>query len=155
MSLNNKNRIILKTLLIIIPLFFGLILDPSNTLAKKMKIQKYSHSDQQIKMHQSSVQNLKCDNKFNAQMPCSNINSQNAANSGNNDIMPYSIGSDNNINSINSGDQWHLSGLSKQGIAQDQSSVQNLKCDNKFNAQMPCSNINSQNAVDLGDNLVE
>jgi hypothetical protein len=84
MSLNNKNRIILKTLLIIIPLFFGLILDPSNTLAKKIKIQKHSHSDQQIKMHQLSNQNLKCDNKFSAQMPCSNINTQNAVDLGDN-----------------------------------------------------------------------
>lgn len=84
MSLNNKNCIILITLLIIIPLFFGLILESPTTLAKKMKIQKQNHSDQQIKMHQTSNQNLKCDNNFNIQMPCSNINSQNAVDLGGN-----------------------------------------------------------------------
>jgi hypothetical protein len=106
-------------------------------------------------MHQTSNQNLKCDNNFNIQIPCSNVNSQNAINSGNNGIMPNSIESDNNINSINPEAQWHFSGSSKQGITEDQTSNQNLKCDNNFNIQIPCSNVNSQNAVDLGDNLVE
>jgi hypothetical protein len=76
MSLNNKKSIILKTLLLVIPLFLGLILDQDNIIAKKTKTQKHIHIEQTKRIGQSSNQNLKCEHNFNLQLTCSNINSQ-------------------------------------------------------------------------------
>ena len=76
MSLNNKKANTLKTLLIILPLFFCLFLDSHNTLAKKTRLQEHLQTNQDKRMDQSSNQNIKCEQNFNVQVSCSNINSQ-------------------------------------------------------------------------------
>ncbi|MGN6821769.1 MAG: hypothetical protein ACTHJ7_03175 [Candidatus Nitrosocosmicus sp.] len=155
MSLNNKKSIILKTLLLVIPLFLGLILEQDNIIAKKTKTQKHIHIEQYKRIGQSSNQNLKCEHNFNVQITCSNVNSQRAENSGYSQITPNNVGSGSSFDEINPNAPSFYGGLFKQFAGQEQSSNQNLKCEHNFNVQITCSNVNSQRAIDLGDNLIE
>jgi hypothetical protein len=155
MSLNNKKSIILKTLLLVIPLILGLILEQDNIIAKKTKIQKHIHIEQSKRIGQSSNQNLKCEHNFNVQITCSNVNSQKAVNSNSSQITPNNVGSGSSFDETNPNAPSFYGGIFKQFTGQDQSSNQNLKCEHNFNVQITCSNVNSQKATDLGDSLIE
>jgi hypothetical protein len=155
MSLNNKKSIILKTLLLVIPLFLGLILEQDNIIAKKTKMQKHIHIEQSKRIGQSSNQNLKCEHNFNVQITCSNVNSQKAINSGSSQITPNNVGSGSSFDETNPNAPSFYGGIFKQFTGQDQSSNQNLKCEHNFNVQITCSNVNSQKSTDLGDSLID
>ena len=86
--LSNREKIILiKTIIIVLPLFFNIITVPDYSMAKKNKtLQKQIQSDQNIKQDQIANQNIKCEPNSDIQISCSNINSQNAINFGGNSI---------------------------------------------------------------------
>jgi hypothetical protein len=86
--LSKREKItLLKTLIIVLPLFFSIITIPDHSMAKKNRTsQKHTQSDQHIRQDQIANQNIKCEPNSDIQISCSNINSQNAMNFGGNSI---------------------------------------------------------------------
>jgi hypothetical protein len=149
-SSKREKIIVLKTLIIVLPLFFSIITIPDYSMAKKNRTsQKHTQSDQEILQDQIANQNIKCGPNSGIQISCSNINSQNAINFGGNKLINNDLskttnkGFEDNDNSFD------------QEILQDQIANQNIKCGPNSGIQISCSNINSQNAINFGGNSIE
>jgi hypothetical protein len=137
----NKKNLLIRALIIItaLSLISSLFNGSEYVLAKKHKTYHHNKFSQSIGQDQSSNQNLKCEHDENILSSCSNSNFQSQMNTGDNTI-------DQNWSR-------HDSNSIIQGIGQDQSSNQNLKCKHDGNILSSCSNSNFQSQMNIGDNI--
>jgi hypothetical protein len=140
MSSNNTKdySVTIVVIIIALSLLSSLIVGSNDILAKKHKIHQHNIDSQKIKLDQSTNQNLDCGLPGSIVEFCSNQNSQIGINSGQ--------------NMINQLDGRHSGNSIEQGIGLDQSTNQNLDCGLPGSIVEFCSNQNSQNEIDTGDN---
>ena len=141
---------VLKTLIVVLPLFFSIITIHDYSMAKKNRTsQKHTQSDQEILQDQIANQNIKCEPNSDIQISCNNINSQNAINFGGNGLINNDLSK-----TINNGFEDNENSFDQE-ILQDQIANQNIKCEPNSDIQISCNNINSQNAINFGGNSIE